>query len=392
MLAVNYSKDIYGHQHATIFCCSEDTISNIQSRSDVQESICFFRNVYENDYDSNIYINYVIDQIPSNYFNFTEYELVSGKMPETETEILCQSSYLLKLGFNYDEMLNSQINISGKKYSVVGIYTVNRLWKEWSLPEHHFFTGNPTKYNSIAFSMNDYENCNSLINEEQYSSFSIECNDNIPIIISNKNDVYQNCFFIFILVVLTVLIVFSHCISMLLHEQRKNIKIYQLIGISTNKITTAIWLCIGKMICMSLFTSVLLLLLLVHFVMIFYHRLFIWTIGTDIFTTSKLIACFVIPFTISIIYVLSTWLAIKFKIKKANYEIISNKHSIKLRKKSKSLKITDQFIAKRHLTIAKGSTVFTTICICFVSLSFVITNIYFTTQKKTIQNIRITIM
>lgn len=58
-------------------------------------------------------------------FGLSNIELVSGRFPETEDEILCERDYLNRCGLSYEEGKQLKITLDGRTYSVTGLIRSN---------------------------------------------------------------------------------------------------------------------------------------------------------------------------------------------------------------------------------------------------------------------------
>lgn len=168
-------------------------------------------------------VTYVIDQIPVDYFDLTENELTVGRMPVSDTEILCTSGDLIQYGLLYDNMIGSKITIMGKEYTVVGLYTVHRLYFYPESTEYHCFTGNPSESNAIALKANDYDAAMTLLEQSPFSGLECELNENLSVIRSNVSSINRDCYYVFAIIVVTVLTIITHCMKMLLDQHKKTL-------------------------------------------------------------------------------------------------------------------------------------------------------------------------
>lgn len=408
MLAVNYGKDIFGHQQAIVYCLSDEQIKRICSDERIKQTVCFYRTVLteKNDEDAqnNIALNsefneeddaysqimtqsqepnitFYIDCINEDFFDFTEYELVSGRMPKSDSEILCQSSYLIKIGIPAEKMLGAIIALPDKSYTVTGIYTMHRLWSDYELPEYQFFTGHPKTYNSVAISTKDLDVCRSLSETENFENVHLEYNHSLWIIRSNRQQVHKLCIATFIMIILTVLIIFSHCISMFLHEQRRNIGVFRLTGISAVKLTVAVYLHICKIMLISCIIDIVMLFGMVRMIIKYYYKLFPNSYFSTDFSQIQPLSYFWIPLAVCCIYLLGAFGIVWHHVYRMGYFSVKKSHNIRIRKNKLSEELSDSFIAKRHIKVARIANLFSNLCICFVFLAFTIVNIYFSSQS-----------
>lgn len=387
LITVNYSKNVYGHQHITAYGATKDQLQLILSDENVESAVSFYHTEFKECIDSaydetiqqpiEITSTYVFEQIPSNYFDLTEYELTAGRMPESETEILCTSGYLTQYGLQYNDMLGSEISILEKHYTVVGLYTVNRLYFNFEETVYRFFTGAPSVCNAVALKFKDSDTAQFMLQQPPFIELKCDWNENLSVMQANINGIKRDCYYVFIIIIVTVLTIITHCMKMLLDQHKKNIGIYRLIGISTIKLTVSVFCRICYVLLPLLPFIQGCLFFAVKGVISFYNRLFTNKIYNDEFNTVQVETTVLIPVVMMVLY-LGIGLLVSFiQVRTSGLNSIRYGHRLKWKTKGNRAEVTPHAVAKRHLKIAKAAGILTTGCICFACVSFTLTNIAF---------------
>ena len=181
------------------------------------------------------------------------------------------------------------------------------------------------------------------------------------------------------IIIITVLTINVHCMKMLLDQHRKNIGIYRLIGISTVRLTVAVWCRICCVLLPLLPVIQGLLYFAVKSVIGFYSRLFPGSDFNEEFRHVQLETAVYVPCIMIALYLLAGLLIVYVQVRTAGLSSTRNGHRLKWRRSRKNdrIGVTPHAIAKRHMKIARIAGILTTFCICFACVSFTATNITF---------------
>ena len=372
MIYMKYGGNEYGFQHCTMYDTSEETIDKLCAENGIEKTIRFERTVIPISEERVCYI----DAVPEDYFSFTEYRLATGTFPHYSDEICCESSFLFEMGVPHDEFIGCKIKLGDTIYTVTGTFTVNRLWSTFGFNEAHCFTTDPKGINSVAFSAVSIQRCQSIMNVYERKCSDCVYNMNLWAISRNTSQIHSYYQPVMILMIAVMAAVFFHFIVMILMYHRKNMGIIKLIGIPINKVRKGLMLCLLS----DIFLSAIIGMAGCFGCIGIIRKLYDYTYGADVteFTrTNGAKQIITIAALITAIYSLVSLAAVFLKTQKTSLESVRNTKALKIRRRETNEKITDRYIAKRHIKASKLSNILTFIVILFLMCSLPTTKLYF---------------
>lgn len=380
LLDMKYNNIKYGTYHGVLYNMDTEKINRLSKERAVDKVIRFERNVFSANDGTELYL----DAVPVDYFDFTEYELTSGRFPKNHSEICCESSFLFMRGISQKNFIGSKIPLGDKEYTVTGTFTSHRLWS--TLPSYYIqcFTSEPVDLNAAAFSLKDINRCDSVVAKYERNSTYCEYNMNQWAIERNS---YQNreLYIPLLVVLLSIMIaVFINCVSMLLMYHNTNIGVLSLIGIPQKTIRKCVFLSILKTIVFAGISGILCSVLLIGAV----KKIYEYTYSSDVtsFVYKKgILIVLLLSIILTALYILTSLLTILLKTRKINLQNIKNEYSVKVRKRISAERITNYGIAKRHIINARLSNILTFITICFLICLIPVFKLYF---SSVIQNVK----
>lgn len=171
--------------------------------------------------------------------NFINVELVEGKFPQNNTEILCEAWYLIQEGYILEQAIGQQIKIDDMEYIISGYVKTYNLYEGI----HHTvcIANNIKKPNAILFQTSQSD-LRKFISDMEKKYISLKGNGFINLnreLLNENTNSFMNYGLYIIIIILCVIfttVVLNNCIMMILIKYKKVIGIYSSIGISSNLI------------------------------------------------------------------------------------------------------------------------------------------------------------
>ena len=126
-----YAKEQYGLYKYQIYEQSYDLVNKIKNDPLVYEAAYSQSYLTEEEY---------VLSCEEGYLKLLGIDVIKGKFPVNENEIMCNVSYLYSLGYKYDEMIGATVNINDTNYIVTGLVAYGAL-------DEFEFTGRIIVYN-----------------------------------------------------------------------------------------------------------------------------------------------------------------------------------------------------------------------------------------------------
>lgn len=372
---------IYGDYTGTIIKYSSDfdqICSVLSSDPKIEYYIPFYyyKNL-END-------EFALYGVQNDFLNHSEYEIIEGKFPENDSEIICEPTYLYRLGYDRKSMLNAKINLYGKQYTISGLFTRNLLYID-DLGKFILLTRTDNYPNALIYKIKD-----SFLGYDVFQKNNLkvrnDINENEFIKRQERSEDQVVCTIIFVILIISTALVIGHSIVLIIKKHRKNIAIYNIIGISKIKV----WLSLSFLINISLLIGVIIgaLLYLIGINLITY-------IYTSILEVPKNGILKMIPFKVlikmAIIYVglLMLYVLIRSLIIILSTKETNAKNELKISSKLKVIKkvvcIAPHTIASRHFRISRLSNIITILTLSSVVISFNATKLFLGSSSNKFQ-------
>ncbi len=379
LLDMKYNNNKYGTYHGILYNMDAAKLRKLSEERSVDKVIRFERNSFKLSGGATLFL----DAVPENYFDFTEYELTSGRFPKNHSEICCESSFLLSRVIS-NNFIGSKIMLGEKEYTVTGTFTSHRLWS--TLPNYYVqcFTSEPIKPNAAAFSLKNIKRCDAVVAKYDNDPAYCEYNMNHWAIKSNSFQ-HRELYMPLLVVMFSIMAaVFIHCVSMLLMYHNKNIGILSLVGIPRKTIRKCVFLSILKTIAIAGVSGVLCSVLLLGEVEKIYEYAYSSDVTSFVYKKGILIVC-LLSLILTAIYILSLILTIFQKTRKSDLQNVKNEYSVKTGSRISADRLTNYGIAKRHIKNARLSNVLTFITICFLICMIPIFKLYFSSVTQDVK-------
>lgn len=373
---------LYGDYTSSVVGYSEDYDSFLKelSESNKTEYIYPFYSIESrNGLDETEISIYCVDD---NFWKHTEYELIEGKYPSSDSEVVCERAYLYHLGYTRDQMIGAEISLYNQNYKVCGIYTRNLLYVD-NLPKHIVFTAYNGKSNSFIFKVKDSFFEDPLLKNGSYNvNMQTNFNNLIKLSDRSRSKVFHSIVFIVLLICTSF--IFNHLIVLIMKKHIKTMAIYDLIGISRSKVWSVFFSKILISVLLGAVLGTLLYGISLCGIILIYNKICGLSINEimEMISFRSVIKNALMFIGIILIIILVRSIIVIIGKKAANNEIgISNSAKVK----KKSPRITSSLIAARHFKLSFFSNLMSILVIAIIIAAFSATKLYLKDSRETLQ-------
>lgn len=322
---------------------------------------------------------YCVDE---NFWKHTEYELIEGKYPSSESEIVCERAYLYHLGYTREQMIGAEISLQGNNYKVCGIYTRNLLYVD-NLPKHIVFTAHNGQSNSFIFKVKDSFFEDSLLKNNSYNiNIQTNFNNNIKVADRSRSKIFHSI--VFSVLLICSAFIFNNIIILIMKKHSKTMAIYDLIGVSRAKVWLALFVRILISILLGIILGAILYGISLCFIILIYNKICRLSLDQIINMISIVsIVKTALLFTAIILVITLICSLRKVMSKKAANNEIGIRSSAKVNKMVS--KVTSSLIAARHFKLSFFSNFISILVISLIIASFSATKLFLKDSKETLQ-------
>lgn len=369
---LQFSDRVYGNYTGTISEADYD-LDEICSVLDDDKNTEFYIPFYS-EYISNyppIY-HYGVNE---DFWDKTEFELIEGKLPQTDNEAAFEKKFLIQKGFAPDNMIGNTIEINETNYYITGIYTRNLLYNDL-LDVTYIITALNQVPNALILKFKD-----SMIGDNCFikSNMNVQIEMNPNDYIKNGERISFNYFhsIIFVILLISTIFIVSHCIALIMRNHRKHISIYDLIGVPKRRI----WIALSSKLIISALCGIIIAIIIYSISFIIITVIFksicdlsLADIIKNIPVSLLVINLFLYLCALIVFMIIRSWIAVfisKINDAKNEVRIRTNK-----RVKNFSPYISSSRIARRHLNVSLFSNIFTMLTLSVVITTYVLTGMF----------------
>ncbi|MCR5678338.1 MAG: hypothetical protein K6G13_09950 [Agathobacter sp.] len=104
------AQSVYGEYHYRIDYLQDDQIENIKQLKNVEKilPLCYLEDSYKGDFNESPLL---VCRTSEDFFSFSDYHIIEGRFPQSDDEILVSKWYMIQLGVNSGEMLDSTVQV-----------------------------------------------------------------------------------------------------------------------------------------------------------------------------------------------------------------------------------------------------------------------------------------
>ena len=239
LLYLHYNPSVYGDYSGSLERIHYGNVRSVlEKESHIEYTIPYYFEEEVQSFEADLYA------VDRDFWQHTEYELVVGKYPETQYELLCDTTYLYRYHLETNDMIGYSFSFHGREYTVCGLYRTNRN-----------YTTGTEDYNRICFTALTQTPNACIYRIKDDSNFDIqsylEKNGIRAAVITNWNDwtkwqsytqMEHIIKLISLILIITTVFIINHAIILILIKHRKHIDIFRLIGLPAHTVKLGLWM------------------------------------------------------------------------------------------------------------------------------------------------------